>query len=64
MSLPTVSQCYTPEDLLAMPDGHRFDLVAGHLVERRLGAESSRWRMSFLFSPSLRGPGPRLHIDP
>jgi Uma2 family endonuclease len=36
-----VSQRYTPEDLLAMPDGHRFDLVDGHLVERNMGAESS-----------------------
>ena len=35
-----VSQRYTPEDLLAMPDGHRFDLVDGHLVERNMGAES------------------------
>ena len=35
------SQRYTPEDLLAMPDGHRFDLVDGHLVERNVGAESS-----------------------
>src|SRR5205823_9168510 len=36
-----VSQLYTPEDLLAMPDGHRFDLVDGCLVERHMGAESS-----------------------
>ena len=36
-----VSQRYTPEDLLAMLDGHRFDLVDGHLVERNMGAESS-----------------------
>jgi Uma2 family endonuclease len=41
MSLPAVSQRYTPEDLLAMPDGHRFELVDGHLVERHMGAESS-----------------------
>lgn len=41
MSFPTVSQCYTPEDLLAMPEGHRFDLLDGHLVERHRGAESS-----------------------
>src|SRR4029434_2139371 len=36
-----VSHRYTPEDLLAMPDGHRYDLVDGHLVERNMGAESS-----------------------
>lgn len=32
----------TPEDLLTMPDGHRFDLVNGKLVERNMGAESSQ----------------------
>lgn len=31
----------TPEDLLAMPDGHRYELVNGKLVERNMGAESS-----------------------
>jgi len=41
MSLPVLSQHYTPEDLLAMPDGHRFDLVDGQLVERHMGAQSS-----------------------
>src|SRR5688572_29427538 len=33
---------YTPEDLLAMADGHCYDLVHGQLVERHMGAESSR----------------------
>jgi len=32
---------YTPEDLLAMPDGKSYELVDGHLVERKVGAESS-----------------------
>jgi Uma2 family endonuclease len=32
---------YTPEDLLAMPDGKSFELVGGQLVERKMGAESS-----------------------
>ena len=32
---------YTPEDLLAMQEGHRFELVNGRLVERNIGAESS-----------------------
>jgi Uma2 family endonuclease len=32
---------YTPEDLLAMPDGKSYELVDGRLVERNLGAESS-----------------------
>ena len=43
---PVVSHQYTPEDLLTMPDGHHFDLVDGHLVERHMGADricSLRW---------------------
>lgn len=36
-SIPT----YTPDDLLAMPEGDRFELVDGQLVERPMGAISS-----------------------
>jgi Uma2 family endonuclease len=32
---------YTPEDLLAMPDGKSYELVDGRLVERNMGFESS-----------------------
>jgi Uma2 family endonuclease len=32
---------YTPEDLLAMPDGKNYELVGGRLVERNMGIESS-----------------------
>jgi Uma2 family endonuclease len=32
---------YTPEDLLAMPDGKSYELVGGQLVERKVGIESS-----------------------
>ena len=32
---------YTPEDLLAMPDGKSYELVDGQLVERNMGFESS-----------------------
>jgi Uma2 family endonuclease len=32
---------YTPEDLLRMPDGSRFELINGQLVERNMGAEAS-----------------------
>jgi hypothetical protein len=39
-SVETQAQ-YTPEDLLAMPDGKSYELVGGHLVERNTGAESS-----------------------
>jgi Uma2 family endonuclease len=31
---------YTPEDLLAMPDGQSYELVDGQLVERKMGFES------------------------
>ncbi len=37
----TEARRYTPEDLLAMPDGKSYELVDGHLVERHMGAESS-----------------------
>ncbi|HVS40325.1 MAG TPA: Uma2 family endonuclease [Gemmataceae bacterium] len=36
------SQRCTPEDLLAMPDGDRYELVNGELVERNMGWNSSR----------------------
>lgn len=48
---------YTPEDLLSMPDGDRFELVDGKLVERNMGQVSS-WvgtRTSFVFSTFLEG---------
>jgi Uma2 family endonuclease len=32
---------YTPEDLLAMPDGKSYELVGGQLEERQMGIESS-----------------------
>jgi Uma2 family endonuclease len=32
---------YKPEDLLAMPDEGRFELIGGQLVERNMGAKSS-----------------------
>jgi len=33
-------QC-TPDDLLLIPESHRFELIDGHLVERHMGAKSS-----------------------
>jgi Uma2 family endonuclease len=43
MSTAVATQArYTPEDLLAMPDGDGYELVHGRLVERNLGSESSR----------------------
>ncbi len=40
MSTATATR-YTPQDLLALPDGKRYELVDGRLVERKTGAESS-----------------------
>ena len=42
MNTTAIKQQYTPEDLLTMPDGDRFELVDGELVERNMGWESSR----------------------
>jgi Uma2 family endonuclease len=41
MSVAEHSALLTPDDLLAMPDGDRFELVDGHLVERYMGFLSS-----------------------
>ena len=40
-TVATQARRYTPEDLLAIPDGKRYELVDGRLVERSMGAESS-----------------------
>ena len=41
MTLTTTATLYTPEDLLTLPDYWRFELLDGHLVERKTGAKSS-----------------------
>ena len=41
MALETTETHYTPEDLLALPDYGRYELIDGQLVERDLGAKSS-----------------------
>ena len=41
MTLATTATHYSPEDLLALPDYGRFELIEGRLVERKIGAESS-----------------------
>src|SRR5262249_16761214 len=38
MSTATVT--YTPDDLLAMPDGKSYELVNGELMERHMGIEA------------------------
>jgi Uma2 family endonuclease len=41
MSTAETKTRYTPEDLLAMPDGKNYELADGELVERNMGWESS-----------------------
>jgi Uma2 family endonuclease len=41
MSTATGQRRYTPEDLLTMPDGDRYELVDGRLVEHTMSAWSS-----------------------
>ena len=41
MSTTATKTEYTAQDLLTMQDGERFELVAGNLVERNMGARSS-----------------------
>lgn len=41
MSISTEKTTFTPDDLLAMPDGDMYELVNGQLVERNMGFRSS-----------------------
>ena len=41
MPLAMTATRYTPEDLLALPDYGRYELIDGQLVERKMGAKSS-----------------------
>jgi Uma2 family endonuclease len=41
MSTATETKRYTPEDLLKMPDGNRYELVDGQLVEKDMSFWSS-----------------------
>lgn len=41
MATALTKTVYTPEDLLRMPDGDRYELVDGNLVERTVSTKSS-----------------------
>lgn len=41
MSIAIEPRRYTPDDLLTMPEGDRYELVNGELVERNMSMESS-----------------------
>ena len=68
MALAATERRYTPEELLALPDGEHFELVDGQLLEKPMGAESawttcqlSRWLGNYceehglghVFSPEM-----------
>jgi Uma2 family endonuclease len=48
MSAIATKTTFTPEELLAMPDGKNYELVDGHLVERKVSTLSS-WVAGELF---------------
>jgi Uma2 family endonuclease len=48
---------HTPEELLQMADGHRYELIDGQLVERNMGAEASE-----VAANVIRLIGPHAHI--
>ena len=41
MNILLTKPLYTPEDLLTLPEGDRYELVNGNLVERTVGSKSS-----------------------
>ena len=59
MSTMTTDLLLTPEDLLNLPDGVKYELVDGRLVERNMGLESSEiaGRIIVLLGLFLRGRG-------
>jgi len=59
MATGSLETQYTPEDLLLMPDGHRYDLIDGQLKERHMGAEASSIAMAIylLIGPHIRSRG-------
>lgn len=58
MNILVSQPLYTADDLLRMPDGDRFELVDGKLVEKAMGAESSYvgWRLSRILGNYCESP--------
>jgi Uma2 family endonuclease len=54
-TMTTTEKLYTVDDLLNMPDGDRYELVHGKLVERHMGTESNllATRIAFLLQSFL-----------
>jgi Uma2 family endonuclease len=57
MATVSLEEQYTAEDLLAMEDGHRYELIHGRLVERAMGAKAGlvAANMIALLRPYVRG---------
>lgn len=47
--MTSTSTRITPQDLLEMEDGHRFELVNGEFEERKSGAKSSHIAVTISF---------------
>ena len=62
MSTAAAERFYNPDELLAMADGGRYQLVGGRLVEKDMGAFSSWVAGRILHLPGFfwAGPGRRL----
>jgi Uma2 family endonuclease len=60
MSTASAKTHFTPEDLLKMPDGDRFELVDGQLVERHMGFRAGRiaGRLYALIDAAYHGSPP------
>jgi Uma2 family endonuclease len=49
MNIQATKERYTPDDLLSMPDGDRYELVSGELVERHTGWDAGQVSARLLF---------------
>jgi Uma2 family endonuclease len=58
LSTAEATRRYTPEDLLTLPEGDRYELVNGQLVERDMGWKSS-WISGLIFDLLLSYCRPR-----
>jgi Uma2 family endonuclease len=47
--MSTIAAPYTPDDLLTLPDGDRYELVDGQLLEKPMGAKADWVGMQLIF---------------
>ena len=55
MSTITTPTRYTPQDLLTMPDGERYELVDGNLVERIMSTPAEESLSRLRIEPEKKG---------